>query len=200
MLELGDGAVADLEICPLDCSWFIDTADRLQGMANRFIPHDPIARAESLRKWHAAHPDYVKNWRASRLAEARQFLGGVCVECGTDEDLQFDHIDPTTKVSEISTLAQGQTMRFWTEVIKCQLLCVEHHLVKTLSERSGPAHGSNRRYRAPYRCRCDICIAGAKRRNLRTVARRQVVRELRQQQEDHLDIPERLAVGVGRPE
>jgi 5-methylcytosine-specific restriction endonuclease McrA len=49
-----------------------------------------VTRAEYLR-------GYIKAWRAARRAELIEMLGGRCVRCGAVEDLEFDHIDPTTK-------------------------------------------------------------------------------------------------------
>lgn len=71
----------------------------------------------------------------ARMAEARRYLGSVCVVCGTDRRLQFDHIDPLTKVAEISVLWSHSREVFFDEVEKCQLLCSENHLEKTLGER-----------------------------------------------------------------
>lgn len=39
-----------------------------------------------------------------RRAEAIRKLGGKCVKCGSEENLEIDHIDPTTKSFEISKL------------------------------------------------------------------------------------------------
>jgi hypothetical protein len=36
-------------------------------------------------------------------------LGGECVVCGTKEELEFDHVDPATKLFTI-----GAKIRCWT--------------------------------------------------------------------------------------
>lgn len=38
-----------------------------------------------------------KKWRRKIRERLIYELGGVCVDCGTDEDLQFDHIIPLTE-------------------------------------------------------------------------------------------------------
>lgn len=62
-------------------------------------------------------------------------LGGLCEVCGTHEDLAFDHIDPSTKIHNISSLvASGYTLAssvLLAEVEKCQLLCRSCHGRKT---------------------------------------------------------------------
>lgn len=69
------------------------------------------------------------------MSEARRYLGSVCVHCGTDRRLQFDHIDPLTKTADVPALWSYSRERFFDEVELCQLLCEEAHLVKTLGER-----------------------------------------------------------------
>ncbi len=73
---------------------------------------------------------YMKRRWVKRRAQAVTRLGGKCVECGSTDNLEFDHIDPTTKVCSIARASSFSQVRFDAEVQKCQLLCVEHHKVK----------------------------------------------------------------------
>lgn len=91
---------------------------------------DPEKRRESVRRSMARR--YAK-----QRARAIEHLGGSCVVCGTKESLEFDHIDRETK-----SFSVGQHLsRRWDDIVseldKCQLLCTEDHLEKTLEERSG---------------------------------------------------------------
>lgn len=63
--------------------------------------------------------------------KALDFLGGKCVECGSTEDLHFDHIDPKTKVFTISRSLNRRWEVLQVELEKCQLLCAPHHRDKT---------------------------------------------------------------------
>lgn len=75
--------------------------------------------------------------RATRLHEARTLLGSVCVKCGAKDNLQFDHVDPKTKLFDIVKGADKPIEIFWLEVAKCQLLCVPHHAEKCSMEQAG---------------------------------------------------------------
>lgn len=75
----------------------------------------------------------IRNRRvyAQRIAFARHMLGGVCVVCGRDEFLEFDHIDPSTKLVELNQAASISLERFMAEIPKCQLLCHGCHVKKS---------------------------------------------------------------------
>lgn len=88
--------------------------------------------------------------------------------CGTTEDLQFDHVDATTKVFDISAgIRDGYgRVRLVVELAKCQLLCGPHHREKTRAageHRGGhnkivnPEHGTAVMYGKPHNCRCPVC-------------------------------------------
>lgn len=97
----------------------------------------------------------LERWR-KRRAVAIEFLGGWCVTCGTDEDLQFDHIFPHTKSYNISSVPSASESRFWREIVKCQLLCGPCHRAKTSVENSVP-HGGGKA--GKRNCMCDPCRA-----------------------------------------
>lgn len=79
--------------------------------------------------------EYMKNRWEKRRLWAVEFLGGKCVICGSTSDLEFDHMDPQSKYKTIARLSSASNKIFKEELAKCQLLCSDHHLVKTLSER-----------------------------------------------------------------
>ena len=59
-------------------------------------------------------------------------LGGKCCGCGTTEDLQFDHLDRTTKSFNIGSNLAAKIEKLEEEAKKCQLLCRSCHELKTL--------------------------------------------------------------------
>lgn len=109
------------------------------------------------REWWAEEWDRTE-YDQSRYGRAiRRFtdmLGGKCVECGSADSLQFDHIDPTTKKFAISKMWNRGDDVVLPELQKCQLLCKSCHDKKTSIMRS-VAHGggvSGRR-----NCKCEPC-------------------------------------------
>ena len=100
-----------------------------------------------------------KSRRRSRREWAIALLGGQCVQCGRDRALHFDHIDPSTKIGEISNLLRRSEETLRNELEKCQLLCDRCHRIKTSEngEYQAPAqHGSSQMY-GKYKCRCNVC-------------------------------------------
>lgn len=61
------------------------------------------------------------------MAKFKDLLGGVCVVCGTTERLEFDHIDPSTKLFDIAKGWARAEKIVLEELEKCQLLCKQHH-------------------------------------------------------------------------
>jgi len=91
-------------------------------------------------------------------------LGGVCVECGSAKDLEFDHKDPTTKIGTIARMSSSSEEIFWAEISKCQLLCQKCHGEKTIKENGWETtkgvHGTLSNYKN-YGCRCAPCKKAA---------------------------------------
>lgn len=91
-----------------------------------------------------------------RLA-AKELLGGSCVECGSIEGLQFDHIDRRTKSFSIA----ANWGRKWTETVaelqKCQLLCQPCHDRKSraVGDNGEVEHGQG--LSGKKNCSCDPC-------------------------------------------
>ena len=78
--------------------------------------------------------DYMKRRWEERRALAVEFLGGKCSVCETEENLQFDHINPEEKTMTIAKASSRSEEFFWAEVRKCQLLCEPHHKIKTAQD------------------------------------------------------------------
>jgi hypothetical protein len=112
---------------------------------------------------------YMAGYRERRMTEARERLGGRCSVCGATEALEFDHVDPSTKVKPVTQMQHASKKKFFAEVDKCQLLCRQHRLEKTIREGSlrrepGPIkHGTEYAYNRRG-CRCEECCE-AKRRS-----------------------------------
>ena len=97
---------------------------------------------------------YFREYWAKRREFIVNYLGGKCDICGSTENLEIDHIDPSKKSFNISPFdALDKTM---SELEKCHLLCKKHHLEKTSSENSGFTHGTMYGWMRK-KCQCDLC-------------------------------------------
>jgi hypothetical protein len=100
-------------------------------------------------KWReekrARDNEWAKNNRAKKTAALRrvraekkqrclEYLGGVCVGCGTTHNLQFDHIDRSLKEQNIGRMYDYKFERIIPELDKCRLLCSNCHAAKTRAE------------------------------------------------------------------
>ena len=107
-----------------------------------------------------AKREYQRNWVAKRKSE--WFLNnGPCVKCASWADLELDHIDPDTKVT--NSIWSWSEKRREEELAKCQILCSKCHKKKTKAYMSkllskNPPHGDIARYRKG--CRCEDCYEG----------------------------------------
>lgn len=107
---------------------------------------------------------YMANRYVVRMAAAAEYLGGICVECGTEKRLEFDHIDPSTKEFAIAAAASVSEDRFWAEVQKCELRCRKCHQKKTLVDRGfKPAKGKHGTISSYRYCHCEKCRAAVRR-------------------------------------
>ena len=103
--------------------------------------------------------EYMRAYMANRYIKRRkqiiEKLGGVCVECGTTENLEIDHIERSMKSFGIGKAIAGWSWkRLNQELDKCQLLCKTHHQDKTVSE-SSVEHGGG--LSGKKSCYCSLC-------------------------------------------
>jgi hypothetical protein len=98
---------------------------------------------------------FQREWRSARRAQWIADRGGACVECGSTERIEIDHIDPGEKECN-PTFAWSRVDRD-EELDKCQLLCHECHAKKTYVRREAE-HGTRLSYQRRG-CRCEACTA-----------------------------------------
>lgn len=72
------------------------------------------------------HTKYIQDNRVKRGCE--HVVDGVV--CGKREGLQHDHVRGT-KVANVSSLASRSRRAIDVEIAKCEVVCYEHHLVRT---------------------------------------------------------------------
>lgn len=87
------------------------------------------------------HREYSKKYYHKRRDELIKLLGGKCVVCGTNENLEFDHVNDIKGKIDIGKLLNYSWKIILKEIEKCQLLCREHHKEKS---RANGSFGKNR--------------------------------------------------------
>jgi hypothetical protein len=110
-------------------------------------------------------PEYMRRYYRMRMDRAIAYLGGACAQCGSTEDLEIDHVDPSVKSF---TIASAGWKKSWeilkAELQKCQLLCSQHHRVKTSGDLGVP-HGGGKSGKMAWvngkrrGCPCELCTA-----------------------------------------
>lgn len=99
---------------------------------------------------------YAREWAMERRRE--QMEGRSCEWCGSTEDLEFHHRDPSQKVAH--KFRTWSRERAAVEIAKCIVLCSDcHHrghaeARRVEAELRNP-HGTERRYRLG--CKCAPC-------------------------------------------
>lgn len=90
-------------------------------------------------KDRVAYNEYMRKYMLARYhrrrAAAVERLGGKCVDCGSTELLEIDHVDPSAKAFDIGrALATWAEDRLRAEIAKCALRCDECHKAKSRVE------------------------------------------------------------------
>ncbi len=81
----------------------------------------------------------LPKWKRHYIKRRRQVLekmGGECIRCGTKDNLEIDHVDPKLKSFSISEFITHSWKKIEPELSKCQLLCVDCHKRKSLTDGS----------------------------------------------------------------
>lgn len=109
-----------------------------------------------------AKREYQRKWVAKRRQDWIDSQGGCCAMCGSTDRLEVDHIDRSTKKYNPAGIWSRSAVVREAELAKCQVLCYEHHLEKSIAE--GPEwkgvaeHGTHSMY--TQGCRCEECKLG----------------------------------------
>lgn len=82
---------------------------------------------EKDRKYYQKHKEEINQQRKDTLAKLKIMLGGKCTHCGTTKNLQFHHVDKSTKKFNIAAKANSTAKCLLTELKKCILLCGTCH-------------------------------------------------------------------------
>lgn len=113
---------------------------------------------------------YMADRRKKRRQQLIEMSGGKCIRCGSTDELNFDHKDPSQQKFRLNGRnLDGSWEKILEEWSKCQLLCRPCHIQKTREDGYRPAwnkgigrdgeplseHGNEAAYMRG--CRCDEC-------------------------------------------
>ena len=93
-------------------------------------------RSEASKK---AKVEYAKRRRTTRKHWLNKYkISKGCAWCGYSQyggSLDFDHIDKTDKVMDISNMRKGNLKKLIAEVRKCRVLCANCHAIHSKNQR-----------------------------------------------------------------
>lgn len=103
--------------------------------------------------------EYQRLW-VKRRREVWVRAHGPCAECGSWEQPEIDHVDPSTKQTSVAAVWSWSKAKRDRELAKCQVLCKPCHRRKTIASllRNG-GHNLNGYRRG---CRCAICTTAVR--------------------------------------
>jgi hypothetical protein len=102
---------------------------------------------DAKKKWYAENKEYVKSKALQKKEELRSIIIAIknnpCMDCGVSYPhyvMDFDHRDPSLKLSNVSSLINmGNKQKLLEEIAKCDLVCANCHRIRTYkSLRNGP--------------------------------------------------------------
>jgi hypothetical protein len=114
--------------------------------------------------------EYMKARRLKRRQDLLNLAGNKCEACNSTDNLEFNHIDRSTKLITLSGKGlDGRWETILKELDKCELLCNNCHLEKTREQYKNKEirpwnsnkhlpyiHGTARTY-SEIACRCNDC-------------------------------------------
>lgn len=93
------------------------------------------------KKWREQNPEKYRELKQAQRDRGAEILTALkkdkpCTDCGgyfPEYCMDFDHLDPTTKVRGVSALARGgfSLKKILAEVDKCELVCSNCHRIRT---------------------------------------------------------------------
>jgi hypothetical protein len=85
---------------------------------------------------------YNKRFRVSRVAFIRRYKALVgCVDCGIKNPivLEFDHLDGSKKIGNISNMVDRRLSALKKEIRKCEVVCANCHRIRTEKRKNPPS-------------------------------------------------------------
>lgn len=130
-----------------------------------FVPWSNRSIAGQGLKMPYKDPEKQREYQRNRLARTRKAWlkeNGPCAICGSDDNLEVDHIDQSKKVDHrVWSWAEHRRL---AELAKCQVLCSGCHKEKTAADYLSRIDHGLTMYEK-HRCRCEVCRLAKKKKN-----------------------------------
>ncbi len=95
-------------------------------------------KKETHKKFYSDHKERRNEDTMKRMKKHKEFVEDLkknpCEDCGNVFPtccMDFDHVDPTTKVKNISRMLGSSKDKILEEIKKCQLVCANCHRIRT---------------------------------------------------------------------
>ncbi len=116
--------------CSMSCAAIVNNS--LHPKRSKKEKPAKVRKARGTEKVSRKRGPYMLARYHRRRSEALERLGGRCVQCGSTESLEFDHIEPRDKGFSLGrAFATWAEARLIDEVAKCQILCGLCHKEKS---------------------------------------------------------------------
>ena len=102
-------------------------------------------RVYNLARYHRLRAEYIV------------LLEGKCVDCGTDQNLEFDHNDADSKSFDVGKLLNYSKEVREAELLKCVLRCSPCHRKKSVREGDIRSVGHGEGKSGKRNCSCKPC-------------------------------------------
>ena len=112
--------------------WREQNPDKVKEISRRWYERNGYTKLDTRTK--EQHAAKNKKARESRIQLLHEHLGDKCVNCGSKDNLEFDHIDPSLKASKTPPQAMGiSTIK--NELPNLQVLCHDCHKIKSNAQK-----------------------------------------------------------------
>jgi hypothetical protein len=122
---------------------------------------NPVSRVRFLLEALVTSKEYHRIYNRERYHRLRreyiELMGGKCVDCGTQDNLEFDHAIAATKSFDVGRLLNYSKTKRDQELAKCVLRCSECHKKKSvrMKDVNVVAHGEG--LSGKRNCKCEPC-------------------------------------------
>lgn len=106
--------------------------------SRRFRQRHPERVKAAARRFYQLHTERVNEWARNRIAVNQSALAWIkleagCADCGYAENpvaLDFDHIDPSTKLFQVGRKVSNSIESLLAEIDKCEVVCANCHRIR----------------------------------------------------------------------